>query len=1101
MTTPIFALRQTTHMKKISIIVAGALMIVATQLTAADTLTDALQKGLFEEEANQNLEAAIKAYQDVLSHADEQRRVAATALFRLAECYRKQGKTNEAAGEYRRLLRDYTDQTTLANLSRQNLTGLGVSAPAVATLPSGDGSVASTDEEEKEIRRIKALIKDSPDLINARNQEIYRIGSVDNVRVITGTVLHQAAYKGHLQVARYLLDNAADVNAISSEDLVPLYYAAQNGHRNMTELLLAKGASPNFGASTSYRGTALHVASSKGFRAVAEVLFAHKADVNAKDSAGKTPLHNAVEGGFLPVAEFLIARGADVNATYIFRWSRGQGESATRLDIYDGTPLHFAVQKANPEMTQLLLKKGASVEARSGAGLTPLHYVPYSSASKDTKAALANLLLESKANVNAQGSSDSRFSGWTALHMALFHRATNLVQLFLDKGADPNLVMENPSTLEYRTALHNAVEYGYVREAELLLKHKADVNAPDFHNNTPLIRATGKNDAAMVELLLAHEADLKAVDENGNTALAWAVQKDQLRVADLLLAKGADPNGVNGGGASLLYVAMGAPGPNQPGLGRPLPVRPVVPRADSSAKPEPKPNKTMVELLIDYKADVNAPVTKDATAFTALQHVVMYRMTNWVRLFLEKGGNPNIPYENPEVQSRTPLQVAVEQKVLAIAEILLSHNADVNGLDAFGQTPLLRAINKSDPAMVELLLRHNADVAATTSDGSTPLSKAVEYNNVVIAEQLLAKGANPNATNSAGYPLLHAALGAGRGNQPQPYQPYGGIATSVQGFGTPPTANPVGVASSIPSRVVRPGASRSEPKSPSKPDKTMIELLLENKADPNVRDKDGNLPLHVAEQNLNTRAMELLLAHKADPNLSNDAGSTPLHWAVNNGAVERAELLLVNKANPNAADRGGATPLHWLIRTHTPLSSPPAPRTITNVAAVLLKYGADVNACNGDGQTPLHALLSESGIAEDDKNKGVQFLLEHGADMTQKCDGKPSAFEYGARYNSSSRTLELLQKYYPKKLARINLSGPVNASIWFWEADQKKTLSDLFAALQLYEKANPRKISVLRDDPNTGLKGETAYDLVAIRTKQAPDVPLRDGDKIIVAER
>src|SRR5437867_3664711 len=133
MTTSIFTLRQTTHMKRIWIVVAGAMMIGAIELHAADALTDALQKGLFEEEANQNLEAAIKAYQDVLSHADEQRRVAATALFRLAECYRKQGKTNEAAGEYRRLVRDYADQTMLANLSRQNLTGLGVSAPAVTS--------------------------------------------------------------------------------------------------------------------------------------------------------------------------------------------------------------------------------------------------------------------------------------------------------------------------------------------------------------------------------------------------------------------------------------------------------------------------------------------------------------------------------------------------------------------------------------------------------------------------------------------------------------------------------------------------------------------------------------------------------------------------------------------------------------------------------------------------------------------------------------------------------------------------------------------------------------------------------------------------------
>ena len=111
MTIPPRGSRQNTSMKRIFIIVAGALVLAVTPLRSADALTEALQKGLFEEEANQNLDAAIKAYQDVLSRADEQRRVAATALFRLAECYRKQGKTNEASAEYRRLVRDYETKT------------------------------------------------------------------------------------------------------------------------------------------------------------------------------------------------------------------------------------------------------------------------------------------------------------------------------------------------------------------------------------------------------------------------------------------------------------------------------------------------------------------------------------------------------------------------------------------------------------------------------------------------------------------------------------------------------------------------------------------------------------------------------------------------------------------------------------------------------------------------------------------------------------------------------------------------------------------------------------------------------------------------------
>jgi len=42
---------------------------------AADDLSAALQRGLFEEEANQNLPAAIQAYQSLLTASDEQRKL------------------------------------------------------------------------------------------------------------------------------------------------------------------------------------------------------------------------------------------------------------------------------------------------------------------------------------------------------------------------------------------------------------------------------------------------------------------------------------------------------------------------------------------------------------------------------------------------------------------------------------------------------------------------------------------------------------------------------------------------------------------------------------------------------------------------------------------------------------------------------------------------------------------------------------------------------------------------------------------------------------------------------------------------------------------
>src|ERR1017187_6427572 len=114
-------------------LLCAALCLLAWPARAAtNDVTSALQRGLFEEEANQNLGAAIQAYQTVANQFDKDRKLAATAIFRLGECYRKQGNTNDAATQYERVLREFSDQPTLVTLSRQNLAVLGSAPPAVA---------------------------------------------------------------------------------------------------------------------------------------------------------------------------------------------------------------------------------------------------------------------------------------------------------------------------------------------------------------------------------------------------------------------------------------------------------------------------------------------------------------------------------------------------------------------------------------------------------------------------------------------------------------------------------------------------------------------------------------------------------------------------------------------------------------------------------------------------------------------------------------------------------------------------------------------------------------------------------------------------------
>jgi tetratricopeptide (TPR) repeat protein len=106
------------------------LMLSASLAGAQDKMAEQLRKGIVEEEANQNLDKAIQTYQSILTQYDQGRPTAVTALFHLAECYRKQGKKDEAIAAYRRVVQEFPDQNKLAAASRDHLSktyGMGQS--------------------------------------------------------------------------------------------------------------------------------------------------------------------------------------------------------------------------------------------------------------------------------------------------------------------------------------------------------------------------------------------------------------------------------------------------------------------------------------------------------------------------------------------------------------------------------------------------------------------------------------------------------------------------------------------------------------------------------------------------------------------------------------------------------------------------------------------------------------------------------------------------------------------------------------------------------------------------------------------------------------
>ena len=201
-------------------ILAALLLPLGVARSSEKEIAGALQKGLFEEEANHNLEAAMQSYQAVVSRFDEDRKLAATAVFRLGECYRKQGKTADAKLQYERIIRDFSDQADLVKSSQAALGPQSAAIAAAGTPPTTESA------EDTEIQRLKGFLQDSPDMINGDKGK-------DGM-----TPLQEAVSRGQLRVATWLLDQKADINRSNAKGTA-LHVAVADGNRSMAEFLLS----------------------------------------------------------------------------------------------------------------------------------------------------------------------------------------------------------------------------------------------------------------------------------------------------------------------------------------------------------------------------------------------------------------------------------------------------------------------------------------------------------------------------------------------------------------------------------------------------------------------------------------------------------------------------------------------------------------------------------------------------------------------------------------------------------------------------------------------------------------------------------------------
>ena len=104
-----------------------------------------------------------------------------------------------------------------------------------------------------------------------------------------------------------------------------------------------------------------------------------------------------------------------------------EGTIAVNAILQEGrTPLHVAVMNNNEKLAELLIKRGANVNAQDDEVWIPLHFAVIRNNLR-----LADLLIRNGANLNIQNA-----GGWTPLHFAAHIGNMAMVRLLLSQGAD-----------------------------------------------------------------------------------------------------------------------------------------------------------------------------------------------------------------------------------------------------------------------------------------------------------------------------------------------------------------------------------------------------------------------------------------------------------------------------------------------------------------------------------------------------------------------------------------------------------------------------------------------------------------------------------------
>uniref|UniRef100_A0A8C7D867 Transient receptor potential cation channel, subfamily A, member 1b n=1 Tax=Oncorhynchus kisutch TaxID=8019 RepID=A0A8C7D867_ONCKI len=426
-----------------------------------------------------------------------------------------------------------------------------------------------------------------------------------------------------------------------------------------------------------------------------------------QDDSGASLVHHAAGAGNIPVIRFICS------ITHRDEWNLYDDEGSM--------PLHWAVERNQPESCRALLELGVEPNVLNKALMSPLHLavsyqhnhlvkllLSHYKTESNLQGCLGNTPVMLACSINNTEALSILVSIHTdmctvsgckreemghsieehinvldescssPLHMAVRGGNMDVIKFCIQKGAKID-----QQQVDRSTALHFACSQGATEAVKLMLSSYSRVdsiiNLPDGACQTPLHRSTIFDHTELAEYLISKGADIDYIDCKGLSPLLLATNCGAWRSVALLLSKGANVNIKDKSGCNFLHLAI----------------------------LQPKGLKNLTGDILQHSSMMDLLSTEDNEGCTPLHYACRLGIHESVKNILVL----QVSLDRKSKDKKSALHFAAQYGRINTCQRLLETITDsrlLNEGDERGLTPLHLASGGGHAKVVELLLRKGA---------------------------------------------------------------------------------------------------------------------------------------------------------------------------------------------------------------------------------------------------------------------------------------------------------------------------------------------------------------------------------------------------------